>query len=163
MDYYEPPEDLLMPYLEWIVNGYELNKLGQLSIGLAKEEELSRIQKTTYVESFIIHSRNMYDFFANERPPKNKKNPDKQDDTICARHYLPGWDLAKARENPVLKEYFGHGKAANRHAFHLSASRLQLTEDGPTVMKVMWPWPRITLELAGLWGKFSAARSPPAS
>ena len=95
----------------------------------------------------------MHDFFAKERP-ESHPNPDKQFDDICARHYLPDWDLDKARKNPVLKKYFGYGKHANTAAFHLSAKRVEVTEEGFRVLRVMWPWPKIAYEFAVLWKEF---------
>ncbi len=153
--YYEPPKDLLAFYLQRIVNGYELSMVAKTVAGLATQD-MSGVQTNTYVESFIIHSRNLYDFFAKERPKLDPK-PDKQRDDIRARHYLPDWDLDKATKNPVLKKYFGPGKHANTAALHLSAKRVEATEEGFKVVKVLWPWPKIAYELAVLWKEFSAA------
>ncbi len=153
--YYEPSKDRLAYYLNRVINGYEVGMVAETAAGLATQD-MSRVQTNTYVESFIIHSRNLYDFFSKERP-RVDPNPDKQIDDVRARHYLPDWDLDKAGKNPVLKKYFGRGKYANIAALHLSAKRVQETEDGFKVMKVMWPWPKISYELAVLWKEFSEA------
>ena len=144
-DYYEPPNEILQPFLDWM-ESYEISMLRQTALAL--ESGLSGVEKNVYLEAFILHARNLYDFFAKERPLKNRKKPDEQDDTVCARHYLGGWPLQRARENTVLKAYFGRGRPANTKAFHLSARRLLEPKTGWTTG--IWP------ELESMWNDFLA-------
>lgn len=116
---------------------YEVRMLERIAKALTPPPA-ETLLKNALLEAFLMHARNLYDFFS-KRPTS--------DDDVRACHYLATWDHKRASTNPVLQEYFGRGKPANTKAFHLSIKRL-------SEPKTDWPVVEIEAAMLGVWKEF---------
>ena len=91
---------------------YEINMLITCAVELSK----LNATKNAYLESFLIHFRNLRDFFY----------PDKAfPDDILAEHYLPTW-----KDKPEMNEFWQKSREKlNKLVAHLSFKRAELAKD----------------------------------
>jgi hypothetical protein len=89
------------------------------------------------LESFVIHTRNLIEFFYG----KIKKG-----DEILAEQFVPTWPTVRTKQTALLED------AQNRahvHIAHLTYKRLEvINEDNP------WPVSNIAQELSAVYEKF---------
>ena len=100
---------------------YEIKMLRELAAALQGKGVGPRTMKNALLESFLIHYRNLYDFFYPEFPGRKRLPHD-----VCAFDYLPDrkhW--RKSRPDVNLKKVLENRERVNCLLAHLTLRRLK--------------------------------------
>lgn len=99
---------------------YEIKMLRELSAALQGKGVGPRTLNNALLESFLIHYRNLYDFFY----PENKR---RLPFDIAATDYLPAPHWRKVRPKADIKKIVENRERVNSLLAHLSLRRLRYT------------------------------------
>lgn len=120
---------------------YEINMLfiSRVALSEAKNNASGAIKNgyllNAILESFLIHARNLIDFFYLDSP---------RPDDVVAEHFIKNWN----RQRPPVTDLLKNTKSqANKHLAHLTYQRRSL--DQPS-----WAFERIERDLINVLKKF---------
>ena len=113
---------------------YEVNMVNATAKALSRKPKAGL--KNVLLESFLIHSKNVFEFLTLPGQNGNKE--------ILASHYSPDWSsVSAAKKMPVVSGFI---PKMDDYLLHLSYNRLKT--------KPKWPVGKMLKEINGIWGKF---------